>query len=277
VTAVLRLARLEAVRAALSWRTPLLVVVLGPLLWFVMERPEYYPDPDGPGAVARTFIGDAVPYLWAIDQQLLIFFVLPAVLAVGSLVGDDRATGGPMTSVPRVGGPRGWWWAKVLTITALAAAFVALFAVLLLLAAAARGWELRTGASPYVGIDFGQRILAALPGRSTLGSTPLLLAAGWLQLVSILLIPAVVGLLTRNRVFAYAVPVALIVGGISVRASSTVNSWINPVGQVPGVQHDPRQVSPDDYVPWSGSIAVTCAWIAGLVLLGAYAARRTEL
>lgn len=274
---VLRLAWLDAVRHAVSWRTPLLVVILFPAIWSVMARPDWFPDPEGPLVVSRVFIGDAVPYLWANDTSLLLLFVLPAILITGSLVGDDRAAGGPLTSATRVGGPRGWWWAKALTIALLAAGFVALFAVLLAIAATLRGWEWRTGISPWVDVETGQRILAPLPHRGTLGSTPLLLALGWLQLVSVLLIAAVAGVLTRNRIVALAVPVALLLASAFLRINDVAKLWNSPIVQIPATQHDRSQVPPEAYVPWSSSIAVTCGWIAGLLLLGWFAARRVEL
>lgn len=195
--------------AGLLWRprTLLVLAYLAAASWTAVQAPVV-----SEGLALRELgaaLTDAIPAAFDSGWQLVAVQALPLVVLAAALVVEDREAGGTWMTIHRAGGIPRWWAAKALAALALTALLVVVSALLVLGAAALRGWEVTLAVSEYAsapeGLGYGR-----IEGTSPLGQSVLVTALRVAALTPIALLALAIGAAVRRPALAYVLPIVLL-------------------------------------------------------------------
>jgi hypothetical protein len=269
---MLALVRRDLVR--LLWRpwTLVLLAYLGAAAWAGSSIPEVSQGAGlRPIGVALT---DAIPNDFASAWTLVAVQAVPLLVLAAALVAEDRADGGTWMTVHRAGGVRRWWTAKLMSAAALAALVVLVSAMLVLVAALARGWTVTLAASEYAraGPEIGYGRIA---DASPLVGTAIVVVLRIAVLGALALVAVAVAVAIRRAAIAYALLVVLLLAYWRLAGDVLPDSLTLRVDLLHQAFWDHHE--PVYGVSWWWTPPVIAAWTAAAAAAGRLIVRRAEV
>lgn len=259
--------------AGLLWRprTLLVLAYLAAASWTAVQAPVV-----SEGLALRELgaaLTDAIPAAFHNDWQLIAVQALPLVVLAAALVVEDREAGGTWMTIHRAGGIPRWWAAKALAALALTALLVVVSALLVLGAAALRGWEFTLAVSEYANAPEGG--YERIEGTSPLGQSVLVTALRVAVLTPIALLALAIGAAVRRPALGYVLPIVLLLVYWRVGARELPEALGLRVDLLRQAFWDHHGVGFE--ISWWWTPPVIAVWTLAAALCGRLAVRRSEV